>query len=277
MGRVKMNEGGKTKGMVLGVFLLLIVGVCGCLESTEERESQAITANFTYSPSNPTTNDIIQFTDKSTSTEGSITSWYWEFDATKQYTDSTSALQNPTYRYQFGYGRTFSVKLTVTDNKGNSNSITKNIAIAHQSHIPQGNDITLEVLSHERKNYDLDGSSSPLEGWTYVWLTVKLTNNWNSEIIPRWDMHDEPYWGDHFYIYTNYDPNDWWGYRSISPNDAPEKLAPGESFTWTITFLMEEYNSWLGQYNNEYKVEFAYYYDVDLGGKYKEVTFSTFL
>jgi len=208
---------------IVGVILLfiIIVAVIGAVISSDSGENTTgggkqspIQADFTYSPRNPTTNDIIQFTDKSTSTEGSITSWYWEFDTTKQYTDDTSTLQNPTYRYQFGYGRTFSVKLTVTDNKGNSNSITKNIAIVHQSHVPQGNDITLEVLSHERKNYDLDGSSSSLDGWIFVWLTVKLTNNWDGDIIPQWSF-GSPFWGDHFYIYTNYDPNDWWGYQSI--------------------------------------------------------------
>ncbi len=261
--------------IIVAFFLLSIMVTAGCIETEKSETIKTITADFTFSPSNPTTNDIIHFYDKSKSEKGNITSWYWEFDVTKQYTDDTSTLQNPTYRYEFGYGKTFKVKLTVTDDKGNSDSVIKDITIVHQTHVPTENDLTLEVLSHERKYIFLDGRKPP-EGFVVVWLTVKLTNNWDSDIISQW-LFNEPAWEKHFYLYTNYDPNDWWGCDLISPENTPEKIAPGESFTWTLNFMILEYDTWNDRYNQEYKVEFVYYYDMDTEGHFKESTFSAYL
>ncbi len=72
---------------------------------------QLPTADFTYTPQNPTTDDTVQFTDLSTSPAGKIVSWLWNFG------DSTTAtIQNPTHQY--ANPGTFSVQLTVTDNRG---------------------------------------------------------------------------------------------------------------------------------------------------------------
>lgn len=278
----------KRKIIVVAFFLLSIMVTAGCIETEKSETIKTITADFTFSPSNPTTNDIIHFYDKSKSEEGNITSWYWEFDVTKQYTDDTSTLQNPTYRYEFGYGKTFKVKLTVTDDKGNSDSVIKDITIVHQSYIPQGDDITLEILKHERKNYDLDGFEEQDKNWTFVWLTIKLTNNWNKDIIPSWALTTDgykPYWEKHFFIYTKHqqDPS-WaepeeWVCTHISPQYTPEKIAPGESFTWTATFwiqIKDIYYEELGE-NEEYKLVFKYYYDATSIYDAKEVTFSTYI
>ena len=72
-------------------------------------------ANFTYSQQNRKL--VIDFTDISTDTDGTIVSWNWNFgDKT---TDTT---KNPSHTYAFA--GTYQVVLTVTDNGGKTGSIT---------------------------------------------------------------------------------------------------------------------------------------------------------
>jgi len=61
---------------------------------------------------------IVAFTNRSTDSDGTIVSWFWDFGDGKY-----SRRQNPWHRYA-RYGN-YSVTLTVTDNEGVSNSISK--------------------------------------------------------------------------------------------------------------------------------------------------------
>jgi hypothetical protein len=67
--------------------------------------------NFTYTPANPTKNDIIQFNDTSIDPDGFITAWFWDFGD-----HYFSDLQNPIHRYYTP--NSYNVSLTVTDNFG---------------------------------------------------------------------------------------------------------------------------------------------------------------
>jgi hypothetical protein len=81
-------------------------------------------------PNNPPTADFgvdtfrkeALFTDNSSDTDGTIVSWFWDFGDGK-----TSTIQNPRHRYN--KFRNYSVILTVTDDGGVSNSISKNVRI----------------------------------------------------------------------------------------------------------------------------------------------------
>jgi hypothetical protein len=81
-------------------------------------------------PNNPPTADfgvdtfrkVALFTDNSSDTDGTIVSWFWDFGDGK-----TSTIQNPRHRYN--KFRNYSVILTVTDDGGVSNSISKNVRI----------------------------------------------------------------------------------------------------------------------------------------------------
>ena len=76
------------------------------------------TAAFSVVPSKK----VALFTDNSSDTDGVIVSWFWNFGDGK-----TSTKQNPIHRYvKF---RNYSVTLTVTDDKGTSNSTLKNITV----------------------------------------------------------------------------------------------------------------------------------------------------
>ena len=86
-------------------------------------ETAKPTADFTYSPSSPNTNDYVQFTDLSSDSDGSIVSRTWYFGD-----GSVSGARNPSHRY-YSTG-TYSVRLYVTDNDGGSDSLTHSITIS---------------------------------------------------------------------------------------------------------------------------------------------------
>jgi chitodextrinase len=66
---------------------------------------------------------IASFTDNSSDADGTIVSWFWNFGDGR-----TSTERNPTHRYvKF---RNYSVALTVTDDKGTSNSTSKTITVS---------------------------------------------------------------------------------------------------------------------------------------------------
>ncbi len=65
---------------------------------------------------------VALFIDKSSDIDGAIVSWFWNFGDGK-----TSAERNPRHRYI--RSGNYSVTLTVTDDKGGSNSISKNVTI----------------------------------------------------------------------------------------------------------------------------------------------------
>ena len=71
------------------------------------------TANFDYSPDEPTDLETVQFVDQSIDEDGEIVGWQWDFGD-----GNTSVLQNPSHRY--ADDGTYIVKLTVTDDKGAS-------------------------------------------------------------------------------------------------------------------------------------------------------------
>ncbi|KAA0002930.1 MAG: PKD domain-containing protein [Thermoplasmata archaeon] len=236
---------------MISILLTIELSSSGCLKE----EEPALIANFSYSPKNPTTNDMIQFFDESVCSNGTIISWHWDFDATDEYTPETSSLQNPTFRYMYGFGETFTVTLTVTDDKGNKDSVSKKIKIVSQTNLPEEDDVSLEILSYERKSYGLNGSGPPNHGFVCVWIELKMTNHWHKEIYPTVGWDGKIGWGSNFYIYVNNSSHPYWGYSGIFPKNSPQKIMPGESAVWIVTF-------WIPSSGKEYKVKYAYLYDI---------------
>jgi len=112
-------------------------------------------ANFTYLPTNPTTQDMVNFTDKSNDTDGYITSWFWNFgDGTN------SSVQNPTHKYEDN--GIYNVRLTVTDDLGQSANISYKITIlnvkptADFNYVP-ATPTDIQNVNFSDKSHDLDG------------------------------------------------------------------------------------------------------------------------
>jgi len=80
------------------------------------------TSAFTFSPPNPATGVTVTFTDMSSDSDGSIASWSWIFGD-----KGISTVKNPTHQY-LATG-TYTVTLTVTDNRGGTGSSTHTITV----------------------------------------------------------------------------------------------------------------------------------------------------
>ncbi|MFC1801563.1 PKD domain-containing protein [Nanoarchaeota archaeon] len=80
--------------------------------------NDAPTANFKYSPLNPTTNDEIEFEDISSDEDGNVVDWEWDFGDGK-----TSTSRNPEHQYE--EEGEYHVTLTVWDNDGASDYLSR--------------------------------------------------------------------------------------------------------------------------------------------------------
>jgi PKD repeat protein len=91
------------------------------ISQSEPRNNQP-TANFSFYPSTAMVNDTIQFTDTSIDTDGTITSYLWNFG---DGTNSTS--KNP--RHRFTINGTYSITLEITDDDGATDLTSKAILV----------------------------------------------------------------------------------------------------------------------------------------------------
>ncbi len=121
-------------------------------------------AEFSYTPSNPTTKDKIQFSDGSTDTDGDIQSRSWDFGD-----GNSSTSEEPTHRYEDE--GSYTVQLTVEDDKGATDSVSKSINVENQP--PKANFTytpskpkTLEDVSFEDTSLDSDGNIVSRE-WSF--------------------------------------------------------------------------------------------------------------
>ena len=107
-----------------------------------------------------------KFTDNSTACASTITGWFWEFgDGT------TSTLKNP--EHEFSSEAEFNVKLTITDDYGNSIRRSKKVIVAASSvSVSLGTDTTICFGS----SLTLDAGIS---GATYAWSTGETTQQIN--------------------------------------------------------------------------------------------------
>ena len=106
--------------LIVITFLILAISLSGCIE-----ENKPPIADFT----NSATAIGIKFTDNSIDPDGKIVKWHWDFSD-----GNTSDEQNPVHEFVSGgyydiYGRTYNVTLTVTDDEGSVNSITKKVLV----------------------------------------------------------------------------------------------------------------------------------------------------
>jgi len=109
-------------------------------------ENQKPIADFSYTPTIPTTEDMVDFNDISIDFDGKITSWNWDFGD-----GNGSTIQNP--HHQYSRTGIYQVKLMVKDNDG-SNSLKK-----RQIQITEPSDeeyILIMRYNGNQKTYTLD-------------------------------------------------------------------------------------------------------------------------
>ncbi|MFB6286492.1 MAG: PKD domain-containing protein [Candidatus Bipolaricaulia bacterium] len=148
--------------------------------------TQALKADFSFEPTSPNVGQQIQFTDQS-SGGGTIESWQWDFDD-----GSTSSNQNPTHTYSSG--GTYSVKLTVEDDRGNTDSVTKQVPVG-------GGTITFPVRNFPNPAaeqttfvYDLPDGTSAATLHVYT-LDGRLAHQTSLNVDQSeydWNLTDQP-------------------------------------------------------------------------------------
>jgi len=124
--------------------------------------SGELQADFTFSPTQPQVGQVVRFTDKSVSRKGTVNSWRWDFGD-----GATSTAQNPTHSYSRS-GK-YNVKLTVKDDQGNSDSITKEITVGTGA---PPSPISAHVFPNPARTkatfkYDLPGDTTRATLWVF--------------------------------------------------------------------------------------------------------------
>jgi len=122
--------------------------------------NQPPVADFTYYFT--TTELTVAFEDQSYDPDGTIVSWDWDFGD-----DSTSTEQHPVHTY--ASAGTYPVTLTVTDNEGATDSITKNVTVSGPVPEIYVFDISMSITKKGR-NYEATGV-----------ITIKDTNG---DVVP---------------------------------------------------------------------------------------------
>jgi parallel beta-helix repeat protein len=119
--------------------------------------------NFTYTPSNPSTNDTIQFIDNSTDPNNESLNYSWNFND-----GNISYEQNPTHNYSDN--KTYNVSLTVTNTYNQTNQTYQNIQVSNTApsvtlNILPSVGIVNETISFKVNATDIDGT---IINWTWT-------------------------------------------------------------------------------------------------------------
>jgi PKD repeat protein len=118
-------------------------------------------ANFSFTPPSPTTQDSLQFTDRSTDSDDYIISWYWDFS------DNTSSTkQFPTHRYSDD--GLYHVVLTVIDDHGATNKTMQQILVTNVR--PTAAFVYSPMNPTDLQKIVFNDSSVDLDGVVVSWL-----------------------------------------------------------------------------------------------------------
>lgn len=154
-----------------GTFSISVKALESTYTTFKTSSSKQLTVNkppessFRFSPLNPRVSESVQFTDESYDLDGQIVEWNWNFGD-----GASSSASNPTHSYSQSGSHT--VRLTVTDNQGASDTYTKTIIV---SKIPTSISIqTLKTQFPVGESIIISGTVDPsISG---VYLTISITN-----------------------------------------------------------------------------------------------------
>ncbi len=122
-------------------------------------------AAFGHSPASPLTNEPVTFTSSSADPDGFITAYAWDTDNDGQFDNGTNA----TVQKSFPTSGTFTVKLLVTDNSGDSTTATDTVTIGNRAPTAQigftpSTPITNQTVDFSSTSTDSDGTIA-----AYAW------------------------------------------------------------------------------------------------------------
>jgi len=138
-------------------------------------------ADFDYSPSSPQSGSLVVFNATlSTDADGQITAYAWDFNGDAN-TDSTAAIAE----YVFALEGNVDVSLTVTDDSGSTDSLTRTILVA-AAPAPEQPTSSLPPLS------DFEYSPTAPRAGEQVLFNGLLSSDRDGEIIAyAWDFDDD--------------------------------------------------------------------------------------
>jgi RHS repeat-associated protein len=171
----------------------------------------AVLANFTYAPATPSVGEEITF-DASFSydPDGFITNYQWDFDD-----GNVTNISNPIITHTYNSVGDFSVTLTVTDNNGNHDSISKTIPVSTTLYITsllyRWNFISLPF----NQSVDKTNLLIKYNGSEYSWqeainqsLVLGFIYEWN-RIGQRYELIDTLNPGHGYWVYAYHDCELW--------------------------------------------------------------------
>jgi len=123
-------------------------------------DNQKPTASFVYSPTNPVINEVVHFNaEESTDPDGTITSWKWDFG------DAKPIGYDETVNHKYSKEGTYRVVLEVTDDSGNTDTVSNTITIrdvgmpiAYFEYTPEDPKINTNVDFNASKSEDPGGT-----------------------------------------------------------------------------------------------------------------------
>jgi PKD repeat protein len=148
---------------------LTVVDDDGAIDSTTktvtvepaEPDNQPPTADFTFSPTNPTVGEEVSFdASASTDSDGSVDEYRWDFDGDGSVDETT---QSPTTTHTFSTADDYAVKLTVVDDDDATNSTTQTVTVepAEDQNEPPTADFTFSPTDPETgETVSFDASAS---------------------------------------------------------------------------------------------------------------------
>lgn len=139
--------------------------------------NQPPTASFTITPSSPAPNETITLDGSGSSDDGSISKYEWDLDDDGTFEKTGSSIQT-----SFSSSGEMPVKLRVTDDAGNTNSVVKDVSVSAGSETPTADfDYSPRTpASGETVTFDATSSTADTTIKSYDW-DVTADGNYNKQ------------------------------------------------------------------------------------------------